>query len=66
MQANLEEYENDVLDQRSIVAVLVSIQKFSNFALHVINKNNAISQERGPYAENIKLKTKVGCIVGAI
>ena len=38
LQANLEEYENDVLDQRSIVAVLVSIQKFSNFALHVINK----------------------------
>ena len=36
LQANLEEYENDVLDQRSIVAVL-SIQKFSNFPLYVIN-----------------------------
>ena len=29
------------------------------------SKNNPISQERGPNAENIKIKPKVGCIVGA-
>ena len=34
LQANLEEYENDVLDQR----LLLSSQKFSNFAFYVINK----------------------------
>ena len=37
LQANLEEYENDVLDQRLSLFQL-SIQKFSNFALYVINK----------------------------
>ena len=36
LQANLEKYDNDVLDQRSIVAVL-PIQKFSNSALYFIN-----------------------------
>ena len=36
LRANLEKYDNDVLDQRSIVAVL-RIQKFSNSALYVIN-----------------------------
>ena len=35
--ANLEEYENDVLDQR-LSQIQLSIQKFSNFALYVINK----------------------------
>ena len=37
LQANLEEYENDVLDQR-LSQFQLSIQKFSNFALYVINK----------------------------
>ena len=37
MQENLEEYENDRYPRTTIVAVL-SIQKFSNFAFHVINK----------------------------
>ena len=37
LQANLEEYENDVLDQRLSLFQL-SIQKFSNFALYVISK----------------------------
>ena len=36
MQANLEEYEKDVLDQR-LSQFQLSIQKFSNFALYVIN-----------------------------
>ena len=36
LQANLEEYENDVLDQR-LSQFQLSIQKFSNFALCVIN-----------------------------
>ena len=35
LQANLEEYENDVLNQRLSV---LSIPKFSNFAFFVINK----------------------------
>ena len=35
LQANLEENENDVLDQR---LSHWGIQKFSNFALYVINK----------------------------
>ena len=35
LRVNLE--ENDVLDQRQTVAVL-SIQKFDNFALYLINK----------------------------
>ena len=34
LPANLKEFSNDVLDQRSIVAV----QKFSNFALYPIDK----------------------------
>ena len=38
LQANLEEYENDVLDQRLSSQFQLSIQKFSNFALYVINK----------------------------
>ena len=37
LKANLEEYENDVLDQR-LSQFQLSIQKFSNFALYVINK----------------------------
>ena len=37
LQANLEEYKNDVLDQR-LSQFQLSIQKFSNFALYVINK----------------------------
>ena len=37
LQANLEEYENSVLDQRLSQSRL-SIQKCSNFALYVINK----------------------------
>ena len=37
LQANLEEYENSVLDQRLSQSRL-SIQKFSKFALYVINK----------------------------
>ena len=37
LQANLEEYENDVLDQR-LSQFQLSIQKFSNFAFYVINK----------------------------
>jgi len=37
LQANLEEYENDVLDQL-LLQFQLSIQKFSNFALYVINK----------------------------
>ena len=37
LQANLEEYENDVLDQR-LSQLQLSIQKFSNFAHYVINK----------------------------
>ena len=37
LQANLEEYENDVLDQR-LSQFQLSIQKFSNYALYVINK----------------------------
>ena len=37
LQANLEEYENDVLDQR-LSQFHLSIQKFSNFAVYVINK----------------------------
>ena len=37
LQANLEEYENDVLDQR-LSQFQCSIQKFSNFAHYVINK----------------------------
>ena len=37
LQANLEEYENNVLDQR-LSQFQLSIQKFSNFALYVINK----------------------------
>ena len=37
LQANLEEYENDGLDQR-LSQFQLSIQKFSNFALYVINK----------------------------
>ena len=37
LESNLEEYENDVLDQRSSHFQL-SVQKFSNFALCVINK----------------------------
>ena len=35
LQANLEEYENDVLDQR-LSQFQLSIQKFSNFVLYVI------------------------------
>ena len=35
-QANLEEYESDVLDQT--LSQILCIQKFSNFALYVINK----------------------------
>ena len=37
LQANLEEYKNDVLHQR-LSQFQLSIQKFSNFALYVINK----------------------------
>ena len=37
LQANLEEYENDVGDQR-LSQFQLSIQKFCNFALYVINK----------------------------
>ena len=37
LQANLEEYENDVLNQL-LLQFQLSIQKFSNFALYVINK----------------------------
>ena len=37
LEADLEEYENDVLDQR-LSQFQLSIQKFSNFALYVINK----------------------------
>ena len=37
VQANLEEYKNDVLDQW-LSQFQLSIQKFSNFALYVINK----------------------------
>ena len=37
LEANLEEYENDVLDQWSWRFQL-GFQKFSNFALYVINK----------------------------
>ena len=37
LQANLEEYENDVLYQR-LSQFQLSIQKFSNFALYVIHK----------------------------
>ena len=37
LQGNLEEYENDVLDQR-LSQFQLSIQKFSNFAFYVINK----------------------------
>ena len=37
LQANLEEYENDVLGQR-LTQFQLSIQKFSNFALYVMNK----------------------------
>ena len=37
LQENLEEYENDVLDQRLSQSQL-SIQKFNNFALYAINK----------------------------
>ena len=37
LQANLEEYKNDVLDQR-LSQFELSIQKFNNFALYVINK----------------------------
>ena len=37
LQANLEEYENDVLDQRLSMFQL-SIQQFNNFFLYVINK----------------------------
>ena len=37
LQANLEEYENNVLDQR-FSQFQLSIQKFSIFALYVINK----------------------------
>ena len=37
LQANLEEYRNDVLDQR-LSQFQLSIQKFSNLALYVINK----------------------------
>ena len=37
LQANLKEYKNDVLDQR-LSQFQLSIQKFSNFALYVINK----------------------------
>jgi len=39
LQANLEGYENDVLDQR-LSQFQLSIQKFSNFALNVINKKS--------------------------
>ena len=35
LQANLEEYENNVLNQ---LLFQLSFQKFSNFALYVINK----------------------------
>ena len=37
LEANLEEYKNDVLDQW-LSQFQLSIQKFSNFALYVINK----------------------------
>ena len=37
LPANLEEYENDVLDQR-LLQFQLSSQKFSNFAFYVINK----------------------------
>ena len=37
LQANLEEYEKDVLDQQ-LSQFQLSIQKLSNFALYVINK----------------------------
>ena len=36
LPANLEEYENDVLDQR-LSHFQLSIQNFSNFALYIIN-----------------------------
>ena len=36
-QANVEEYENDVLDQR-LSQFQLSIQNFSKFALYVTNK----------------------------
>ena len=42
LQANLEEYENYVLDQR-LLQFQLSIQKFSNFALYVINNRNESS-----------------------
>ena len=46
LPANLEEYENDVLDQepmsrlltRPTTVAVLGIQKFSNFALYVISK----------------------------
>ena len=37
LQANLEEYKNNVLDQR-LLQFQLSIKKFSNFALYVIYK----------------------------
>ena len=36
LQTNLEEYKNDVFDRR-LSQFQLSIQKFSNFALYVIN-----------------------------
>ena len=44
MQANLEEYENDVGDQR-LSQFQLSIQKFSNFALYVINARRGQFQQ---------------------
>ena len=37
LHANLEEYENNVLDQR-LSQFKLSVQKFSNFAPYVIKK----------------------------
>ena len=39
LQANLEEYANDVLDQR--LSQFLGVQKFSNFALYVISIGNS-------------------------
>jgi len=38
LASKLKEYENDVLGPRPTIATVLSIKKFSNFALYVINK----------------------------
>ena len=45
LQANLEEYENDVLDQR-LSHFQLSIQNFSNFSLYVINEQSQMDPRK--------------------